>query len=66
MLCNECWEVLRTFLNTCNIACAINVALRKYAGGGELIVGHAQETCAYFIRAVVLCETFENISGKTL
>jgi len=49
MLCNECWEVLRKYLDTCNIACDIKVALRKYEGHGEVIVGHAHEMYAYLI-----------------
>ena len=56
MLCNECWEVSRKFLDTCNIACDIKVALCKYEGHGEVIVRQEHETYAYLIRAVVLCE----------
>jgi len=56
MLCNECWEVLRKFLDTCNIACDIKVALRRYEGHGEVIVGHEHEKYVYLMRAVVLCE----------
>jgi hypothetical protein len=48
MLCNECWEVLRKFLDTCNIACDIKVALRKYEGHGEVIIRHAHEPYVLF------------------